>query len=1307
FGVTNTAPTATAIPNQSVGRNVAFNYPVTPFFSDVNGASTLTYTASGLPAGMTCSATGVVTGTPASSVPLGDYVVTVTATDSGNASVASNFTLSVQNSTPVAPATIADQTAIAGTAWFFQFPAFVDPNQDTLTYTFTGAPAWMGFDQNTRALVGTPGPVGSWTITIKATDTSGAWAVKTFTVTTPNAAPGVATAIPTQGVGRNVAWNYTIPNGTFSDANGDPLTITLMSGLPAGISFNGSSFSGTPTVLGSSTLIVRASDGRGGTVDTSFVLNVVNHPPVYNGGLPNRAANQGQSVSWTLPQGSFTDPNGDGLQYSLLVEIPEHDERYWFAQDQVWDSRTVPAAWVAASLVGLSVDANSGTVSGTPTVLYVYRGEGVASDVVVNYSVRIVATDPSGAAAAGAFSTAINRLPTSYDTNETVFANTPFSRSLRGFSDADGDGLTFSATMVGGAALPSWLSLSNAVLSGTAPSIASYQLQVTAREPSGATTTAVVTINAVNSGPSYAVGVVPSTLSGNATVAFDYQLPANAFTDPNGDALSYSAYLLRWVPDRTDGEGYVEPAHWSQEALPSWLFFNTATRTLSSTAPVQGTYEIEFVAQDGAGASASVNTTLTIGAAPNVAPSAPTLSNQSAGRNQFWSYTVPAFSDPNGDPLAYSAGALPAGVSFNASTRTFSGSPSALGTSTLTVTANDGRGGVTNASFTLTVSNTAPVAPSIATQTTTAGVAWGYTIPAFTDPNGDALTYAASGLPAWMSFTAGSRYLSGMPSTVGSWTITVTATDTNNASASTSFTVSTPNRAPTVANGLPNHTIGKGQNWSYQVPSGTFADANNDTLTYSASGMPAGIGFDIGTRTFTGAATALGAYTVTVYADDGRGGVMGTNFTLTVGNSAPVYSIGLPNRAANQNEAVAWTLAAGSFTDANNEPLSYSVLVERPAFDELYWNAQDGAWDTRPRPAAWVAASDAGLSINAGNGTLSGNVQPLTASGQTFYSYRVKLIATDPNGATAEGTFFASINAGPTPSSVPTQTARQNLGYGYQVPAFSDPNGDPLYYWTGALPPGIAFDAGTRVLSGTPTVPGNYSVTVAAHDGRGLSTSTTFAFNVQANNAPVAPTIPNQLATVGVGWSYTVPAFSDADADPLSYSASNMPPGIAFDAGSRVLSGTPSTAGSYTVTVTANDGRGGVTSTSFVISVTNAPPANRAPVLTAALEEQYATSGMYFEYTFAANTFTDPDGNALTYTAATADGATWPGWLTFNGPSRSFSGTPGGLGSQGWTIRVTATDPSGLSTFGDFYLSKEGSGGGGGGNQMQAQSSES
>ncbi|MGH8077015.1 MAG: putative Ig domain-containing protein, partial [Lysobacter sp.] len=68
FGVTNTAPTATAIPNQSVGRNVAFNFAAAPFFSDVNGASTLTYTASGLPAGMTCSATGVVTGTPASSV---------------------------------------------------------------------------------------------------------------------------------------------------------------------------------------------------------------------------------------------------------------------------------------------------------------------------------------------------------------------------------------------------------------------------------------------------------------------------------------------------------------------------------------------------------------------------------------------------------------------------------------------------------------------------------------------------------------------------------------------------------------------------------------------------------------------------------------------------------------------------------------------------------------------------------------------------------------------------------------------------------------------------------------------------------------------------------------------------------------------------------------------------------------------------------------------------------------------------------------------------------------------------------------
>ncbi len=104
------------------------------------------------------------------------------------------------------------------------------------------------------------------------------------------------------------------------------------------------------------------------------------------------------------------------------------------------------------------------------------------------------------------------------------------------------------------------------------------------------------------------------------------------------------------------------------------------------------------------------------------------------------------------------------------------------------------------------------------------------------------------------------------------------------------------------------------------------------------------------------------------------------------------------------------------------------------------------------------------------------------------------------------------------------------------------------------------------------------------------------------NNAPtVATAIPDQTATTGAAFSYAFPAaaFTDADSDTLSYAAAKsddtaLPSWLSFDPATRTFSGTPQTAGTVSVKVTASDGSDSVSDT-FDIVVSEPPGDTTAP----------------------------------------------------------------------------------------------------------------
>jgi hypothetical protein len=204
------------------------------------------------------------------------------------------------------------------------------------------------------------------------------------------------------------------------------------------------------------------------------------------------------------------------------------------------------------------------------------------------------------------------------------------------------------------------------------------------------------------------------------------------------------------------------------------------------------------------------------------------------------------------------------------------------------------------------------------------------------------------------------------------------------------------------------------------------------------------------------------------------------------------------------------------------------------------------------------------------------------------------------------------------------------------------------------------------------------------------------AFEVQTatvgNNPPVVANAIADLSTVvGNFFSFTFPAntFTDPDGDVLTYTATlsgggALPGWLSFDPVSRTFSGTPGAGdvGVSNIRVTATDGKGGSIFDEFLLTVTSNPP----PVVANAIPDQNATVSVPFTFTFAANAFTDPNGDPLTYSATKSDGTPLPAWLSFNAGTRTFIGTPaaGDLGPT--TIRVTANDGQGNTVFDDFVL---------------------
>ncbi|MCV9950330.1 S-layer homology domain-containing protein [Paenibacillus sp. BT-177] len=457
-----------------------------------------------------------------------------------------------------------------------------------------------------------------------------------------------------------------------------------------------------------------------------------------------------------------------------------------------------------------------------------------------------------------------------------------------------------------------------------------------------------------------------------------------------------------------------------------------------------------------------------------------------------------SFTDVDGDTLTYTAESSVtnvATVSVNGSQLTLT--PVSAGTTKITVTANDGKGGTINSQFNVTITPVIPEvvnhAPIVETSISnvTAGVADGIKTVSlagvFADEDSDALTYTATSTDTGVATVAiNGSDLKITPVNAGTVTITVTANDDKGGTVDTQFNVTiTPvipeavNHAPTVNTSISNVTTGVADGIKTVSLAGVFADEDSDALTYTATSTDTGVvtvavnGSDLKIKPVN-----AGTTTITVTADDGNGGTVDTQFNVTITpvipevvNHAPIVETSISNVTAGVADGIKTVSLAGVFADEDSDALTYTAT-----------------------------STDTGVVTVAVNGS-DLKITPVNAGTTT-----ITVTADDGNGGTVDTNFTLTVTPLPAVNHAPvvqstindisTEAGAMDTTIGL-ASTFADEDLDLLTYSAGSSDPGVATVTVTGdQLSITPLAVGSATVTVTADDGKGGTVQTIFQVTV-------------------------------------------------------------------------------------------------------------------------------------------------------------------------------------------------------------------
>jgi large repetitive protein len=1162
-----------------------------------------------LPPGLTYNPTsGVISGTPTSA---GTYNFVLQLTDSSVTPFKTTANESIQIVDPVPPLTLIggpQPRGEVGIAYSTSLLASGGVTPYSWSIVAGTLPVGLSISSTTGVISGTPGASGTSNFTVQVKDSTGATATAAVSITIVDTLSLAGGPQPQGKVG--------VLYSTALAASGGitPYSWSVVSGsLPAGLSISATTgaISGTPTATGTANFTVQVKDSDGATATAAASITIV----------------ASLSLTNTLPNGTV------GVAYSATIGAA---------------GGTTPYTCTIIGNLPAGLSLSGCTVSGTPTT----AGSSTVTVKVTDASnpVQTVSGNETIVIAPAAL-TLSNTLP-----NGTV--GVAYSASI----GAGGGTTPYTCSIAGN--LPPGLSLTGCTVSGSPTIAGPYPITVTVTDS----------------------GNPAQHVNANETVVISPAALAMTNTLPNGTVgVAYSATI--------GATGGVTPYACSiAGALPAGLTLNGCT--VSGTPTAEGSSPVTVTVTDSASPQQSVSANETIHIAPAPLTLTGTLPNGTVGVT--YSGTISA----TGGTTPYTCsitGNLPAGLTLTGCT--ISGTPITSGSSTVTVTVTDSG----NPAQTASASETIVIAPATLSISNpfpngTVGVPYNSTVNAAGGVSPYTCTITGSVPPG---LTASGCTLSGTPTTEGPFAVTVKVTDSGSPSQNVTSN-ETINIAPatlTITGTLPNGTVG--------TPYSANITASDGTPPYSCSitgSLPAGLTLN-GCKV-SGTPTTAGSSTVTVKVTD-SGTPTAQNVTATdtvvISPAALVLSGNLPNGTVGVAYSAAFGISGGT------TPYTCSITSgSLPGGLTLSGCTVSGTPTTAGSSTITVKVTDAGSPTQtvSGNQTVVINPAPLALSGSlpngtVGVSYNATIGATGgtqpyscsissgslPAGLTLSGCTVSgtpatagtsNLTVKVTDSGSPNQSVSGNetivinpapltitgslpngtVGVSYNTTISASGGTQPYTcsITSGTLPAGLILTGCT--ISGTPTTAGSSPITVMVTDSGSPAQKASSSQTIIINPAPLSLTtssLPD--GTVGVPYSATIGVSGGTSPYSCSITAGTLPAGLTLSG--CTVSGTPTTAGSSTVTVQVTDSGNPSQSTSGPETIVIQPA---ALALTSTFPD--GTVGVAYSANITASGGTTPYSCSIT-------SGTLPGGLTLSGCT--VSGTPSTPGTSNITVNVTDT----------------------------------
>ena len=1122
--------------------NVAYNATL----AGQGGTTPYTWSlkAGRLPAGLSLSSAGVISGTPTAA---GSSGFTVQLADAGTLQQVATRALTLNiNSSSLSISTSSLPDGVVGATYNAQLAA----TGGTPPYTWSVQPSSLPTGLTLSAgglLTGTPTSTDSSDVTFKVVDSAAtpltAVAPLTIRINPPTLAVSTS-ALAAGTVGTPYGATLAATGGTA------PYRWTIVSGAPqAGLTLaTDGTLSGTATTAGTSSFTVQVSDTQSPAATATRSLTLTINPASFNINTTSLASGQvgnaysatldasGGSAPYSWSLGSGTLPAGLTLSSggvilgtptaagtssfivrvtdaqapaavatralsltiappSLVIStntVPAGTESSLYSTTLAASGGTTPYTWTLAAgalPAGLNLS-SAGVISGTPSA------QGTAF-----FTVRVTDSQSPAASATRALSIATSASPIVINTTSLASAavSVPYSATL-----SAGGGVTPYNWSLTAGTLPPGLSLSAAgVISGTPSTAANVSITIQVTDSQSPARSATQTLSLVVNAATLQVATT-SLANGTVAVAYNTTLSATGGTTPYSWSIASGS-------------------------LPAGLTLSSGG-VVTGTPTVAGINNLTVQVTD-SGSPANTATrpfTLTMVAAP-LAVTTSSLPNGSAGSAYSASLTA------TGGTLPYSwsivSGALPGGLSLSAA-GVLSGTPIAPGSSSFTVQVVDSQTPTHNATqaFTLSISPTALAVSTASLPDGIVGSAYSAALAATGGVTPYSWVLASGALPAGLSMST-TGIISGTPSAAGSSSFTARVTDAQSATTTRSFTlVVTPTvLVITTTSPLPSGQAGSAYSTTLAATGGTVP-----YLWSLASGsLPEGLTLSVG-GVISGTPSASGAGSFTIEVSDAQLPAHNTtqNFTLTIAPAPLVITTpSLPQGTA--GTAYSATLAATG------------------GISPYAWSLASGALP------AGLSLSTAGVisGTPGAGGTSSFTVQVVDAQLPSHNNSQALTLTIRPGGLSVSTT---SLTNG-------------SVGAAYSA-SLAAAGGTPPYSWSivsGALPTGLTLSAAGQI-TGTPATPGTTSFTVQATDSQGSPATATRALTLSVNAAPlsvVTTTLPN--GTIGTAYSATLAATGGAAPYSWTIISGALPAGLSLSSGG-VISGTPSAAlpASFTVKIT-------------------------------------------------------------------------------------------------------------------------------------------